>query len=67
LYFCWKVVSVDCPDLTGELEQEMNLFSQGGQEMRTFKRILIFAFIAMLTDVGGKSFDGPGALFHSHR
>jgi hypothetical protein len=39
---------VDCPDLTGELEQEMNLFSQGGQEMRTFKRILIFAFIAML-------------------
>jgi hypothetical protein len=48
LYFCWKVVSVDCPDLTGELEQEMNLFSQGGQEMRTFKRILIFAFIAML-------------------
>ncbi len=39
---------MDCPDLTGELEQEMNLFSQGGQEMRTFKRILIFAFIAML-------------------
>jgi hypothetical protein len=26
----------------------MDLFSRGGQEMRTFKRILIFAFIAVL-------------------